>query len=71
MLAFLYANSGAPLDAWPQELQNLRVLERLRTRNLIRKKDYPVRYFLTRQGFSLATSIQSLREQRTAKTACA
>ena len=60
LLVFLYSMSGSPPAQLPYN--DARMLEKLRLRKLIRCKGYPTRYFLTRQGFSLAALLIRLVE---------
>lgn len=65
VLEFIGQHPGQKYDTWPETFRLARLVERLHRDKLVRRKYYPTRYYLTREGSGLVSWIKRLRERCT------
>ena len=65
IILFAYSNCALPYLSWPEEYRNNRLVEKLKKRGYLNRKYDPLRYGLTKSGFSLASWILACAEHTT------
>lgn len=68
MLLFIHLNGAVPYDNWPVARQAARMVERLKRLGYLRRKYWPLRYGLSRSGFTLVRWLMASLEHRDAKS---
>ncbi len=64
LLLFINLNSPIPYDEWPAEYRQSAAIERLKRRGHVRRKYWPLRYGVSRSGYTLVRWLTASLEHR-------